>query len=138
MAWKEKLKEWGGADLTFLSTDGESMVFVIVGEPELLEGKFKGRETQRVGCPIVTDEGFLLFVTGKRFARKMSKYEDRFADTAFIAVRHGAENDINVRYELRICDDAAKTQELLALAKAEYKPELLAEAISAAKDAMDG
>lgn len=136
--WKEKLKEWGGADLTFLSSDGETIVFVVVDEPVLLEGKFKGRETQRVGCPVVTEDGFALYVTGKRFARKLSKYEDRFKDSAFVAVRHGAEDDINTKYELRICDDMAKVQELLDLAKTEYKPELLVDAIEAAKDAMKG
>lgn len=138
MAWKEKLKEWGGADLTFLSVDGESIIFVVVDEPVLLEGKFKGRETQRVGCPVVTEDGFALYITGKRFARKLSKHEDMFKTAAFIAVRHGAEDDINTKYELRVYDDAEKTKELFALAEKEYRPELLVEAIEAAREAMAG
>ncbi|GAI46524.1 unnamed protein product, partial [marine sediment metagenome] len=49
MSWKEKSKEFGGGDLAFLSEDGEVINFVVVGEPVLLEGKFKGRPTEKVG-----------------------------------------------------------------------------------------
>lgn len=136
MSWQEKVKEWGGGDLAFLSEDGESIRFVVVGEPVLLEGKFKNRQTVRVGCPIVSDDGFVLFVTGKRVARKLAKYEERFGNTAFIVTRHGEQNDINATYELKLSDDEQLAASLIEKAKTEYKPELLQEAITAALEAM--
>jgi len=134
--WKEKMKDWGGGDLTFLSSDGEVIMFVVVDEPQLLKGKFKGNPQERIGCPVVTDEGFVLFITGKRVARKLSKFEDRFKDTAFMVVRHGESGDINATYEVTILDNEAKTTQLLAIAKKEYKPPLLKQAIKDAKEVM--
>jgi len=134
--WKEKMKDWGGGDLTFLSSDGEIIMFVVVDEPQLLKGKFKGNPQERIGCPVVTDEGFVLFITGKRVARKLSKFEDRFKDTAFMVVRHGESGDINATYEVSILDNDAKTTQLLAIAKKEYKPPMLKQAIKDAKEVM--
>lgn len=136
MGWKDKMKEWGGGDVTFLSSDGECIIFVVVDEPELLKGKFKGNEQERIGCPIVTDEGFLLFVTGKRVARKLSKFESRFKDTAFMVVRHGESGDINAKYDVTVMDDKAKTEQLLTLAKKEYKPAMLKQALEDATKIM--
>jgi len=138
MGWKDKMKEWGGGDLTFLSSDGECLVFVVVDEPVLLEGKYKGSVQERIGCPVVTDEGFLLFVTGKRVARKLSKFEDRFKDTAFMVVRHGESGDINCKYDVSILPDKAKTEQLFVIAKKEYKPAILKDAIAGAKEVMVG
>lgn len=137
MSWKDKVKEFGGGDVTFLSSDGECLLFVVVDLPILLQGKFKNKPQDRIGCPIVTDEGFLLFITGKRVARKLSKFEDRFKDTAFMLTRHGLEGDINVKYELTVLDDKTKTQQLLDIAKKEYKPALLKQAIEDAKTIME-
>jgi len=134
--WKEKMKEWGGGDLTFLSSDGEVIMFVVVDEPQLLKGKFKGNPQERIGCPVVTDEGFVLFITGKRVARKLSKFEDRFKDTAFVVIRHGESGDINATYEVSILANEAKPSQLLAIAKKEYKPPLLKQAIKDAKEVM--
>ena len=136
--WKEKMKDWGGGDLTFLSSDGEVIQFVVVDEPQLLSGKFKGNPQERIGCPVVTDEGFVLFVTGKRVARKLSKFEDKFKDTAFMVVRQGEAGDINCTYEVSILDNEAKTTQLFVIAKKEYKPALLKQAIKDAKEVMNG
>lgn len=130
------MKEWGGGDITFLSSDGECILFVVVDEPVLLEGKFKGNVQERIGCPVVTDEGFLLFITGKRVARKLSKFESKFKDTAFMVVRHGESGDINAKYDVQVIDDAAKTKQLFELAKKEYKPALLKQAVEDAKEVM--
>ena len=138
MSWKDKMKEWGGGDLTFLSSDGEVILFVVVAEPVLLEGKFKGNVQERIGCPVVTDEGFVLYITGKRVARKLSKFESRFKDAAFMVTRHGESGDINAKYEVAVLDDKAKTEQLFALAKQEYKPGLLKQAIEDAKEVMKG
>jgi len=134
--WKEKMKDWGGGDLTFLSSDGEVIMFVVVDEPQLLHGKFKGNPQDRIGCPVVTDEGFVLFITGKRVARKLSKFEDRFEDSAFMVVRHGETGDINASYEVSLLDNEEKTTQLFAIAKKEYKPALLKQAIKDAKEVM--
>lgn len=136
--WKEKMKDWGGGDLTFLSSDGEVIIFVVVDEPQLLHGKFKGNPQDRIGCPVVTDEGFVLFITGKRVARKLSKFEDRFKDTAFMVVRHGIQGDINAKYDVSVMDDEAKTEQLFAIANKEYKPALLKQAIKDAVELMAG
>jgi len=138
MAWKDKMKEWGGGDLTFLSSDGEVIMFVVVDEPVLLQGKFKGNPQERIGCPVVTDEGFVLFVTGKRTARKLSKFEDRFKDAAFMIVRDGESGDINSKYDVTVLDNETKTKELFALAAKEYKPAMLKQAIEDAKEVMKG
>jgi len=136
MSWKEKAKEWGGGDITFLSSDGECLIFVAVAEPVLLEGVFKGKPQDRIGCPIVTDEGFQLFVTGKRVFRKLSKFEDKFNTHAFMVVRHGGEGDINAKYDVSLLDDSAKTVQLFDIAKKEYKPALLKQAIEDAQKVM--
>lgn len=136
MSWKDKMKDWGGGDLTFLSSDGEAILFVVADEPILLKGKFKGNPQERIGCPVVTDEGFVLFITGKRTARKLSKFEGRFKDSAFMIVRHGAEGDINAKYDVSVLDDEAKTAQLFELKKAEYKPALLKQAVKDAQEVM--
>ena len=136
--WKEKMKEWGGGDLTFLSSDGEVIIFVVVGEPQLLKGKFKGNPQERIGCPIVTDEGFQLLIIGKRTARKLSKFEDIFKTHAFMIVRHGVEGDINATYPVTPLDDEAKTKQLFQIAEKEYNPTLLKEALKDAKEVMAG
>ena len=136
MSWKEKMKEFGGGDLAFLSEDGEAIVFVVCGEPVLLEGKFKGRPSEKIGCPIVTEDGYALFVAGKRLARKLSKYEDRFSDTAFIAVRHGEQNDITASYELKIADNPELVQKLFAMAETEVNETIIAESVESALGVM--
>ena len=136
MAWKDKMKDFGGGDLAFLSEDGEVIVFIVVGDPVLLEGRFKGRPSQKIGCPIVTSNGFVLFIAGKRLARKISKYEEQFSSTAFMAIRHGEQNEITSTYELKIVDDALLTQELIDFAAGrDFKAEIQ-EAIASAESVM--
>lgn len=136
MGWRESMKEWGGGDITFLSSDGECLMFVVVDNPVLLTGKFKGKEQDRIGCPVVTDEGFVLFITGKRVARKLSKFEDRFKTASFMVTRHGVEGDINSTYDVAVLDNPEKTSQLFAIAKKEYKPALLKQAIEDANEIM--
>jgi len=136
--WKDKMKEWGGGDLTFLSSDAEVIMFVVVDEPQLIEGKFRGNPQERIGCPVVTDEGFVLFITGKRVARKLSKFEERMKDAAFMVVRHGDAGDINAKYDVSILDDETKTRQLFDIANKEYKPALLKQALADAKEVMAG
>lgn len=136
MSWKAKIKEMGGGDVTFLSSDGECLICVIVADPITLVGKYKGKVSERVGCPVVTDEGFLLFITGKRVARKLSKFEDKFKEAAFIIVRHGVEDDVNSTYAVSILPDKEKTEQLFAIAKKDYKPSMLKDAETAAMEIM--
>ena len=136
MSWKEKMKEYGGGDLAFLSEDGEVIKFVVVGEPMLLEGKFKGRPSEKIGCPIVTEDGFSLLVAGKRLARKISKYEADFGGVAFMAIRHGEQNDITSTYELKILDDLELTKKLLESVIGKDFSDEIDEAAKAAMDVM--
>ena len=53
MSWTEKMKEFGGGDLAFLSEDGEAIRFMVCGDPVLLEGGFMRRMTITIGLPRV-------------------------------------------------------------------------------------
>jgi len=132
----EKMKEFGGGDLAFLSEDGEVIAFVVVGEPVLLQGKFKGRPSEKIGCPIITQDGFSLLVAGKRLARKISKYEARFSQTGFIAIRHGGQNDIETTYELKELEDATLTAKLFEIRDRDFDLNMIAEAVTAAEAVM--
>ena len=122
MSWQEKMKEWGGADIAFLSEDGECITFVVVGEPRLIKGKFKNQDTERIACPLMTQEGFQLLIAGKRLARRLSKHEDDFDTKAFTVVREGVADDISTKYIITFCknDDLTKMLfEMKAVAKVE-------------------
>ena len=138
MSWKEKMKEWGGGDLAFLSEDGETITFIVVGEPLLLEGKFKGKPSEKIGCPCVSADGFTLFVMGKRLARKLSKHEDRFSEVAFIAIRHGEANDIQASYEIKVVEDKDILDDLDRRYNVKDVPALTKEAVLAAAEVMNG
>ena len=136
MSWQEKMKDFGGGDLAFLSEDGEALPFVVVGEPILLEGKFKGRPSEKIGCPIVTQDGFVLFIAGKRLARKISKHEAEFGTSAFMAIRHGEQNDITSSYELKVVSDLELTSQLFAVKGDNDYAADITEAIKAAEEVM--
>ena len=138
MSWNEKMKEWGGGDVAFLSEDGEALIFIVVGEPTLLQGKFKGRMSERIGCPVITLEGYTLFICGKRLARRLSRYEECFDDTAFIVVRRGEHNDIETVYELTKCLDEDLTKNLFAFRDADFDEAQIADSISAAEAIVSG
>ena len=132
------MEEWGGGDIAFLSEDGEAMIFVVVGEPVLLEGKYKGRPSQRIGCPVITQDGYTLFIAGKRIARRLSRFEDQFKTAAFMIVRRGEHNDIETSYELTVCEDSETTKKLFALAKKDFDPKMVKDSIDAANEVMNG
>ena len=136
MSWKDKMAEWGGGEVSFLSEDGECIVFVVAGEPQLLESKYKNQTTERIAAPLITDDGFTLLIMGKRLARKLSKHEADFGKHAFIAVRHGEERDINTTYELTVLDDPERTKKLFEILARDFNPTQVDEAIEAAKDIM--
>lgn len=137
MGWKDKMKEFGGANLEFLSSDGECLVFAVIDDPLLLKGEYKNKPQERIGCPVMTADGFALFVTGKRTARKISKFEDKFKTHALIVVRHGVANDSNATYDVSLYDNAEVTAKLLAMINTDYEPDLLTDAITAANECMN-
>lgn len=137
MSWKDRMKEWGPANLLFLSTDGASVNFIVAGEPVLLKGKYRGKEQERIGCPVVTDEGFLLFICGKRTARKLASLEDKFKDHVINVTRHGVEGDTDASYEVSAIPDAGKVKALKAIQAKTFSDEALKEAISDAGEVMD-
>jgi len=138
MSWKEKMQEFGGGDLTFLSEDGEVIFFRVVGEPVLLSGKYKNKPSEKIGCPVVTLDGFVLFVIGKRLARKLAKHESQFTDVGFEVIRHGAQNDITSTYELKVIDDADTNASLFATRDDNVFDVEITEAVDAAQSAMQG
>ncbi|MBA7524144.1 hypothetical protein ES705_16281 [subsurface metagenome] len=129
MTWKDKMKEFGGGNFTFLSVDGEVLIFIIVGEPQLLHSTFKGKENERIGCPVVTDEGYLLFICGKRLARKISKLEHEFDHHAIMAVRHGEEGDVNAKYDVKVVPEQETFERLQKIKKADFKHAMIAESV---------
>lgn len=136
MSWKEKVKDFGGGDLAFLSMDGEVICFVVVGEPILLQGRYKGKPSEKIGAPIVTTDGFQLFIMGKRLFRQLAKCEEQFPIAAFMAIRHGEQGDIESTYELKVLDDVDLTKQLLnEIAGRDYANDI-DEAINAAKQVM--
>jgi len=138
MSWKEKMKEFGGADLAFLSEDGEVLHFVVVGEPVLLTGKYKGKVSEKIGCPVVTFDGFQLLVAGKRLARRLSKYEKNFTTDSFLAIRHGVQDDKDTTYELKVNELKEHTKKLFEIAKRDFKPAMIDDAVQAAQEVMQG
>lgn len=136
MSWSDKVKEFGGGDLSFLSVDGETIKFIVVGEPILLQGKFKGRPSEKVGAPVITEDGFQLFIIGKRLFRRLAKFEQAFDTHAFIATRHGEKGDIEATYDVKLLDDPELLQELLALKTTDFQPEMIDEAVNAAQSVM--
>ena len=132
MSWKEKMKEFGGGNFTFLSTDGETLTFIIVGEPVLLESSFKGKAQERIGCPVVTDEGYQLFICGKRLARKLSKQEPVFDSSAIMVIRHGVEGDVNARYDVRVLPEPETFARLKAIKDADFTSEMIQDSIDEA------
>jgi len=127
--WKDKMQEYGGGNFTFLSVDGEVLIFIVVGLPQLLKSTYKGKENDRIGCPIVTDEGYVLFICGKRLARKISKLEKQFNTNAIMAVRHGLEGDVNAKYDVKIVPEKETFERLLAIKKSDFKPAMIAESV---------
>jgi len=136
--WGGKMKEFGGGNFTFLSTDGETLIFIVVGLPVLMEGSYKGKVQERIGCPIVTDEGFQLLVCGKRLARMLSKQEKVFKTHAIMVTRIGAEGDVNSKYPVRVLPEQETFDRLKAIAAEDFSPEMIPEAVEAAKQVLQG
>lgn len=134
--WASKMKEFGGGDFTFLSEDGETLIFIVVGLPVLMKGTFKGKEQERIGIPIVTEDGFQLLVGGKRMARKLAKHEKIFDKQALMVTRVGGENDVNTKYPVTIVPEAETFQRLKAIAAEDFTPDMIDEAVKAATEVL--
>jgi len=134
MSWKERMDEWGGGEVAFLSEDGEAITFIVVGEPHLIQGKFKGQTTERIGCPVISQDGFTLLIIGKRLARRLSKHEGVFDVSAFTIVRRGEHDDIRTKYELNICPDFDLTTKLFEYKKTDFELAAIDEAIKYAEE----
>lgn len=137
MGWKEKMKEWGPANLLFLSTDGATARFIVVDEPILLKGKYRGKDQERIGCPVVTDEGFLLFVTGKRTARKLAALEDKFLTHLIQITRHGIEGDTDSKYDVLPLLEPENVKVLQKIASKVVTPSIIKEAVKEAEEVMN-
>lgn len=138
MGWQDKMKQWGGGDVSFLSENGECITFVVIDDPVLIEGKFQGQETQRIGAPVMTMEGFTLLTIGKRVARRLAKYEQHFAEWAFDLIRHGEPGDTKSTYELKRCPIEELEKTILTKARAGVQREDIDEAIKAASEIAGG
>jgi hypothetical protein len=136
--WAGKMKEFGGGNFTFLSSDGEAITFIVVGLPRLLKSVYQKKEQERIGCPVVTDEGFQLFICGKRCARKITKHEAVFKTSALMVIRHGIEGDTNAKYEVRVVPEPETFKRLSDIAAEDFTPERIDEAVAEASKVMAG
>jgi len=132
MSWNEKIKEFGGGNFTFLSTDAETITFIVVGEPVKLQSNYKGKAQDRVGCPVVTDEGYQLFITGKRLFRKLAKQEPVFGTNAIMVIRHGVEGDVNSRYDVRVLPEPETFNRLKAIKDKDFTLDMIQDSIDEA------
>lgn len=138
MSFKEKMKQFGGAALSFLTEDGECLEFMVAGDPELIEGKYKGKDTARIGIPIFTTEGFSLLVIGKRVARRLAKYEKQFPTVVFLLIRHGESRSTDTIYELSTIADKERVAKFIEVAKVGIDKDELTEAIASAREVATG
>ena len=138
MSWMEKMKEYGGADVAFLSEDGEMTTIVIVADPVLIEGKYLKKDTKRVGVPCVSIEGFQLLIVGMRVGRRLAKKEQHHPVWAFEIIRHGEPGETSARYEINRTKDAELEKKLLKDAEGLDYEEDLVEAIEAAQEIAKG
>ncbi len=137
-SWGGRMKEWGGGDFCFLSSDGEALTFIVVGLPVQMESNYKGKPQKRIGCPVVTDTGYQLFICGTRVARKLSKFEAQFDKAAIMVIRHGAEGDVNAKYDVKVLPEKETYSALMKIKEQDFKPEMIAESIEAAGSVMQG
>jgi len=135
-SWGGRMKEWGGGDFTFLSSDGETLTFIVVGLPELMASNYKGNVGERIGCPVVTESGYQLFVCGKRVARKLAKVEKYFSTNAIMVVRHGVEGDQNAKYSVKVLPEKETFDALRKIEDEDFTPSLIPESVKAALDVM--
>jgi len=131
-SWGGRMKEWGGGDFCFLSSDGESLSFIVVGLPQQIQSNYHGKPQERIGCPVVTDTGYQLFICGKRVARKLAKFEKQFDKSAFMVIRHGAEGDVNAKYDVRPLPETETYSALLKIKAEDFKDEMIPESVAAA------
>ena len=134
--WSGKMKEYGGGNFTFLSSDGEVLIFIVVGLPVLMKSKYQGKEGERIGCPVVTDEGYLLFITGKRLARKLSKHEGVFKTNALMVIRHGIEGDVNAKYDIKVIPEPETFKRLSDIAAKDFESGMIPESVADASEVM--
>ena len=136
--WGGRMKEWGGGDFTFLSSDGEAITFIVVGLPQQMESIYKGKKQERIGCPVITDTGYQLFVCGKRVARKLAKFESIFDKSAFMVIRHGAEGDVNAKYDVKPLPEKETYSSLMKIKEQDFTEEMIDESVKAAAVVMQG
>lgn len=132
MSWKEKAKEMGPAAVIFLSSQGSTVSGLVVGDPVLLKGMYAKKEQERIGCPMITTEGFFLLVIGKRVFRKLCSLEDKFKTDIITVTRMSPENDPAGKYEVLTSPDADMLKTLRAIKGHAYSQEALDEAIAEA------
>lgn len=134
--WGSRMKDFGGGNFTFISSDGETLTFIVVGLPELLKGTYKNKENERIGIPIVSEDGFQLLIAGKRLARKLAKHEKEFTTNAFMVTRQGAEGDVNAKYPIKVLPEVETFNTLKAIKDEDFEPSMIADAVKEAQDVL--
>ena len=134
--WAGRMKDWGGGNFTFLSSDGEALIFIVVGLPRQMTSVYKKKEQKRIGCPVVTDAGYQLYICGTRVARKLAKFEPQFDKSAIMVVRHGAEGDVNSKYDVRLCPEKETYSALMKIKADDFEESMIEESVKAATEVL--
>lgn len=136
--WASRMKDFGGGNFTFLSTDGETLTFIVVGLPELMKGMYKQKEQERIGIPIVSEDGYQLLVAGKRLARKLAKHEKQFTTNAIMVTRVGAEGDVNAKYPVKVLPEQETFKQLCAIRDEDFTPDMIPDSVVEATKVLQG
>ncbi|GAI67612.1 unnamed protein product, partial [marine sediment metagenome] len=67
---------------------------------------------------------------GKRLARKISKLEKHFDKSAIMAIRKGAEGDVNAKYDVKVISEKETFERLQAIKKTDFKHAMIAESVA--------
>jgi hypothetical protein len=136
--WASRMKDFGGGNFTFLSTDGETLTFIVVGLPVKLDSVYKGKAQVRIGCPIVSEDGYQLLVCGKRLARKLAKHEKQFSTNAIMVTRIGAEGDTNAKYPVKVLPEKETFEQLSKIKEEDFTSDMIADSIKEVSEVLQG
>ena len=100
--WDSLEKELGTGNTFFLRDDGESIVFIVKGQPQVMTVKFR-KTVRKVGViPVVTATGAGAISMGQKQFRAFIPVVRKHPDQAYVMTRHGERDNINTTYSFDV------------------------------------
>jgi hypothetical protein len=113
MAFDDVVKQMGGAAYLSLAEDGQSVIAMFLAEPEYREDVFRGNIVPRAIFPLMlADGGLYVWPVSKRTMLKIKGNWARLQDRPCEITRHGAKNDTDTYYEIRMLDPDPELSEM--------------------------